>query len=105
VLLALLSCAHVAPAPTVVTIHAQRFKFTPSTVTLKLGAPVVLELYADDIEHGFDASEVGLEADVFPGKPVRLPFTPHKAGRFDFHCDVFCGSGHEDMTGELVVEP
>jgi hypothetical protein len=23
--------------------------------------------------------------------------------RFPFRCDVFCGSGHEDMSGKLVV--
>jgi cytochrome c oxidase subunit 2 len=30
---------------------------------------------------------------------------PQKAGRFEFHCDVFCGSGHEEMSGILVVKP
>jgi cytochrome c oxidase subunit 2 len=30
---------------------------------------------------------------------------PDKAGTFAFHCDVFCGDGHEGMTGEIVVEP
>jgi cytochrome c oxidase subunit II len=32
---------------------------------------------------------------------VRL--TLDKAGSFVFLCDVFCGSGHEDMSGTLVV--
>jgi hypothetical protein len=35
----------------------------------------------------------------------RFSFTPDKEGTFPFHCDVFCGDGHEDMTGMLVVEP
>jgi cytochrome c oxidase subunit 2 len=103
-LLVLLSCAHLPPQPRVVTVHAKRFNYTPSTLTLKLNEPVVLELYADDREHGFDAPELDLEADVEPGKPVRLAFTPSKAGRFEFHCDVFCGSGHEGMTGEILVQ-
>jgi cytochrome c oxidase subunit 2 len=30
-------------------------------------------------------------------------FTPDKVGRFNFHCDLFCGSGHEDMMGTLIV--
>jgi cytochrome c oxidase subunit II len=30
---------------------------------------------------------------------------PDKAGTLPFHCDIFCGSGHEEMTGEIVVKP
>jgi cytochrome c oxidase subunit 2 len=29
---------------------------------------------------------------------------PDKAGNFAFFCDVFCGDGHEDMDGTLVIE-
>jgi cytochrome c oxidase subunit II len=32
-----------------------------------------------------------------------LRLTPDKTGTFTFACDVFCGSGHEDMTGTLIV--
>jgi cytochrome c oxidase subunit 2 len=28
---------------------------------------------------------------------------PDKVGTFPFHCDIFCGEGHEDMTGKFVV--
>jgi cytochrome c oxidase subunit 2 len=104
VFVALIACAHVASGPRVIEVHARRFNYTPSTLTLKLNEPVVLELYADDREHGFDVPDLDLEADLTPGKPVRLPFTPTKAGRFEFHCDVFCGSGHEGMTGEIIVQ-
>ena len=45
----------------------------------------------------------GLSADIVPGKPVRVPFTPGKTGSFEFACDVFCGSGHEEMTGVIKV--
>jgi heme/copper-type cytochrome/quinol oxidase subunit 2 len=29
--------------------------------------------------------------------------TPHKTESFAFLCDVFCGTGHEDMNGTLIV--
>ena len=48
---------------------------------------------------------LNLEANIQPGKPARVAFTPQKPGRYDFHCDVFCGSGHEGMEGTLVVVP
>jgi cytochrome c oxidase subunit 2 len=34
---------------------------------------------------------------------VRLAFTPDRPGEFEFVCDVFCGSGHEDMGGVIKV--
>jgi len=28
-----------------------------------------------------------------------------KAATCDFHCTAFCGSGHEEMAGQIVVSP
>jgi cytochrome c oxidase subunit 2 len=44
-----------------------------------------------------------LRADILPGRVARVPFTPRKEGSFEFACDVFCGSGHEDMGGVIKV--
>ncbi len=88
----------------VVRITAKRFEYSPSEIVLKKGEPVVLELVSLDRKHGFDAPDLGLRTDVLPDQPVRLRFVPEKEGRFEFHCDVFCGSGHEDMSGTIVVE-
>jgi cytochrome c oxidase subunit 2 len=49
--------------------------------------------------------ELGLRADIEPGTVTRVPLTPSRAGTFPFACDIFCGDGHEEMSGELVVEP
>jgi len=32
-----------------------------------------------------------------------IEFTPTRSGRFEFSCSVFCGDGHDEMNGELVV--
>jgi len=92
-----------AAEPAVIHIVAKKFEFQPDTIELKLGVPVVLELVAPEVEMGFDAPGLGLHADLPPGKPARLELTPAKAGDFDFICDVFCGSGHEDMGGVIKV--
>jgi cytochrome c oxidase subunit 2 len=91
------------PEPRVIAIRAKKFEYNPSEITLKLGEPVVLEFTTEDVHMGFDAPGLGLSADIVPGRPVRVPFTPGKAGSFDFACDVFCGSGHEEMTGVIKV--
>jgi cytochrome c oxidase subunit 2 len=91
------------PEPRVVAISARKFEFSPSEVTLKLGEPVVFELRTEDVHMGFDAPALGLNADIVPGRVARLPFTPASAGEFEFACDVFCGSGHEEMSGVIKV--
>jgi cytochrome c oxidase subunit 2 len=92
-----------AAEPRAVRIVAKRFTYTPAEVTLKKGEPVVLELVSEDRVHGFKLPAFGIRADVRPKEAVRIPITPDKAGRFTFACDVFCGDGHDDMSGTLVV--
>jgi len=93
-----------APQPRVIAISAKKFEFTPSEIKLKKGEPVILELTALDRTHGFKVPDLGIRVDVTTSAVVRVPVTPLKAGTFDFSCDVFCGMGHEDMTGQIVVE-
>jgi cytochrome c oxidase subunit 2 len=86
-----------------ISLKAKKFEFTPSKITVKKGVPVVIELSSEDRSHGFNLPEFKVRADVQPGSPSKVRFTPDKAGEFDFSCDVFCGDGHEDMNGKLVV--
>ena len=86
-----------------VSMLAMKFDYLPDQVTVKKGKPVVLELSTLDRLHGFDAPSLGLHTKIEPGPPTILRFTPEKAGNYGIHCDVFCGDGHEDMAGRIVV--
>ncbi|HSU64102.1 MAG TPA: cupredoxin domain-containing protein [Burkholderiales bacterium] len=90
-------------APRVIPVTVHKFEFVPAELALKLGEPVVLELTTEDVHMGFDAPALGLHADILPGRVARVPFTPSKEGSFEFACDVFCGSGHEEMGGVIIV--
>lgn len=92
-----------APEPRLVRIVAKRFTYTPSEVTLKKGESVVLELVSEDRVHGFRLPAFKVRVDVRPKEVTRVPLTPEKTGTFTFACDVFCGDGHDDMTGTIVV--
>jgi cytochrome c oxidase subunit 2 len=91
------------PQERVVKISAKKFTYTPDEVTLKLGEPVVLELTTEDVHMGFKCVDLGVRADILPGKVTRLSLTPQKAGSFPFFCDVFCGDDHELMSGTLTI--
>ena len=95
--------ANALPAEREIHITAKKFEFTPDTITLKKGEPVVLVLSSQDRKHGFNLRAFGIRADINPGETARIQFNPNKTGKFTFSCDVFCGEGHEDMTGTIVV--
>ena len=95
--------ANALPAERVVRVTAKKFDFTPDTITLKKGEPVVFEISSTDRKHGFNLRAFGVRADVNPGGVTRVRFTPDKTGKFAFTCDVFCGDGHEEMAGTVVV--
>ena len=88
----------------VVKISARRFEYTPHEITLKKGVPVILQLTTEDRSHGFNIPAMNLRADIMPGKISELKLTPEKSGDFDFFCDIFCGSGHEGMSGKITVK-
>ena len=100
-----LTAAFVAaqPAERIVKIVARKFAYEPDRISLQAGQPVVFELSSPDVLMGFSAYTLGLRADIVPGRVTMLRFTPDKPGRFEFSCDVFCGSGHEEMDGVIIV--
>jgi cytochrome c oxidase subunit 2 len=101
--LALYVRANALPAEREIHITAKKFEFTPDTINLKKGEPVVLVISSQDRKHGFSLRAFGIRADVNAGETARIRFTPNKTGKFNFSCDVFCGEGHEEMTGTIVV--
>jgi cytochrome c oxidase subunit 2 len=95
--------AVVAAAPRIVRLSAKRFFYTPSEIRLRKGEPVILELVSEDRVHGFRLPAFGVRTDVRPNEVARVSLTPDRTGSFGFACDVFCGDGHDDMTGTVVV--
>jgi cytochrome c oxidase subunit 2 len=95
--------ANALPPEREIHITAKKFDFSPDTITLKKGEPVLLVISSEDRKHGFNLRAFGVRTDVTPGGSARIRLTPDKTGKFTFSCDVFCGDGHEDMTGTIVV--
>ena len=87
----------------VVRVSASTFQFEPSEVKVKKGVPVTLELVSEDRRHGFKLPDFQVRLDVKPGVVEKVRFVPDKVGKFTFICDVFCGDGHEEMSGTLIV--
>ncbi len=91
--------------PRVIGIQARKFSYTPNEITVSKGEHIILELTALDFVHGFNIPAFHVRSDIPPGKMTRVELHPTEAGRFTFLCDNFCGSGHEEMNGVLIVTP
>jgi cytochrome c oxidase subunit 2 len=91
------------PKPRVIKVIAKKFEFVPGEIHVKQGETVTLQFTAPEVPMGFNLADFNLRADIMPGKVASVELTPDKAGTFTFLCDVFCGTGHEDMSGTLIV--
>jgi len=95
--------AEAQPKPRIIAVTAKKFTFDPAELTLKLNEPVIFRLTTLDVVMGFSVPDFATRATIIPGQMTEVAMTPTKTGEFTFLCDVFCGSGHEDMDGTLRV--
>jgi cytochrome c oxidase subunit II len=100
--------AFAAPAfahPTI-DVVAANWKFTPATVEMHVGETTVLHMTSSGGVHGIQSDELGIpQTTIAPGKFVDVSVTPKKAGTYQIHCSIVCGSGHGDMVLTVEVKP
>ena len=91
------------PKQRVIHVVAKKFVFVPNEIRVRKGETVTLKFTAPEVPMGFSLTDFGVRTDIVPGKGATLQLTPDKVGSFTFLCDLFCGAGHEDMNGMLIV--
>lgn len=85
-------------------ISMSRFAFTPSVLNVGVGDTVVINATAKDTTHGISIPEFKVNLVVPKGTTQTASFVADKAGTYTFRCSVYCGEGHSDMTGTLIVK-
>jgi cytochrome c oxidase subunit 2 len=95
--------AHASDNPKVIEISAKKFEFTPSTITLKKGEPVILRLTSSDRVHGFMSKPLKIDTDIPNDTTKDVAVTPDTAGDFTIICDHYCGTGHGNMKMKVTV--
>jgi cytochrome c oxidase subunit 2 len=100
---ALAAAGAAAPKGRVVPVVARKFVFVPAEIHAVKGELLTIQFTAPEVPMGANFADFKVRADIVPGQVATLQFVPDKAGTFTFVCDVFCGTGHEDMSGTLVV--
>ena len=90
--------------PRVIEITARRFGFEPSEIEATVGERLQFVVRSADGVHGLEIKRFKVKKEVpRGGQPVTIDFTPTSEGRFPILCSEYCGDGHADMTGMLVV--
>ena len=73
-------------------------------VKLKKGQTYRLHLSSLDLVHGFSLFPLNLNFMVLPGYEYVLTVTPTEKGEVYAVCNEFCGIGHHQMVGKIIVE-
>lgn len=93
--------------PKVFEVIARRFAFEPATIEVVEGDTVRLLVRSADGPHGVEIKAFKVKKAVPRAKagdePVVIEFVASAAGEYPILCSEYCGNGHKDMTGALVV--
>jgi len=73
-------------------------------VRLPLDKPVKVLLRSKDVLHNFYVPQIRSKMDMVPGMVSYFWFTPTKAGKYEILCAEFCGVGHYNMRGHMIME-
>lgn len=93
------------PAGETVYILAQQFSFNPAVIHLERGAEYTLAFHATDVMHGVSLIMGGSLASVLmPGTTVVVPLRATESGDVQMLCTEYCGLGHNQMVGRIVVD-
>jgi cytochrome c oxidase subunit 2 len=90
--------------PRTIEVVAKRFAFEPARIEVTEGERVKLVVKSADGVHGIEIKKFKVNKRVpRGGDSVTIEFVASTAGEFPILCSEYCGDGHEDMKGMLVV--
>ena len=89
--------------PRVITIHAAKFEFKPSEITLHVGERTKLVFISDDVDHGLSVDGLPIDIDIHKSSPTSIVITPEKVAELTGMCSIYCGPGHSQMILTIHV--
>lgn len=93
-----------ASAPRLIEVVAKKFAFEPARIEVTEGEHIRLVVTSADGVHGVSIKKFKVEKTVpRGGTAITIDFLASAPGEYPLLCSEYCGNGHEDMTGVLVV--
>ncbi len=84
--------------------QASPWRFYPSEITVPVGATVTFYVTSADVQHGFRIKDTNINLMLLPGQVSKLTHTFDTAGEFFYVCSEYCGVGHQNMFGKIIVK-
>ncbi len=87
------------------TIHmgVRQWAWDPNMLRAQQGELVRLIIHNADVRHALVIPDLGVEADI-PEDGAVVEFMAKRKGTFDFLCATYCGIGHAEMQGKIIIE-
>jgi cytochrome c oxidase subunit II len=90
--------------PREIPVVAQRFAFEPARIEVTEGERIRLVVTSADGVHGVEIKKFKVNKRVpRGGDKITIDFVATAAGEYPILCSEYCGDGHEEMKGILVV--
>lgn len=83
---------------------AKMWNFDPGKVTVPVGSEVDIYLSSADVVHGFHINDKDVNLMAVPGGVNKTTVKFDEPGKYNIVCHEYCGSGHENMRGQIIVE-
>lgn len=76
---------------------------SPGELHVPAGRPVKLIMSSQDVIHSFFVPAFRIKQDVLPNRYTEVWFNAEEPGESIIFCTEYCGTGHSDMLGKVVV--
>jgi len=93
-----------APGKYEVVLIGQAWSFTPNEIRVPVGSEVTFLMTSPDVIHGFHVDETRINVMLIPGQVSRVVYTFDEAREYLITCHEYCGIGHHNMWGKVIVE-
>jgi len=70
---------------------------------LERGQTYRLHIASLDWQHGFSLQPININTQILPGYEMVLTITPDTSGDQTIICNEYCGIGHHNMVGKILV--
>lgn len=87
-----------------VVMIGQAWAFQPREVRIPAGSEVTFVATSVDVIHGFHLEGTRVNVMLIPGQVSRVTHTFDEPGEHLFICHEYCGAGHHNMYGRLIVQ-
>lgn len=77
---------------------------TTNDLHLPVGQPVVFDVTAVDVIHGFWVPSLFGQIDANPGRVNHITFTANQPGEYRGLCAMLCGAGHSGMLFRVTTQ-